>query len=469
MNTGVQDAHNLAWKVAAVLQGAAGEGLLASYQSERRPVAEANTALSVANWNEAVKVPAALGLDPRAATLLSQLASTGARPGALCSLRPGCCRGLLLPRGCQEPGPGELFNCAAGRGGGARGALQQPANPAPPPPPTPTPAAPLPGSMSRALLEGGLALGMRLAGTAGPLAGWRQAQLDKIFAAGHTLRLQFPKEDLGFRWGWEAGLGAGWLAVGVALGWRWGGVGGQSRGAPGARVRAAAAGHRSPGAGAAAGSAPAPTLPPPAAPCRYSKGALCPDDPAAAPHPGSASRDAPFVPSAAPGCRLPHFELQLLPGAAAAGQQQEQQQCSVLDVVADCAASSLLLLLGPGAAAGEAGSAWRLAAQRARQQGRVALNVLQLLPASGSGGSDGGGCGGAPEPEAGSSSGAGGWWRLAVDVGGRWEELSGVGRGGALLVRPDGHVAWRRAGGGGADAAALAADLGRAMAAVFAH
>jgi 2-polyprenyl-6-methoxyphenol hydroxylase-like FAD-dependent oxidoreductase len=77
MNTGVQDAHNLAWKLAAVLQGAASEQLLASYQDERRPVAEANTALSVANWNEAVKVPQALGLDPRAATLLNQVVNAG--------------------------------------------------------------------------------------------------------------------------------------------------------------------------------------------------------------------------------------------------------------------------------------------------------------------------------------------------------------------------------------------------------
>ncbi|MFC4911203.1 FAD-dependent oxidoreductase [Actinomadura gamaensis] len=39
MNTGVADAHNLAWKLAAVLDGAAGPGLLDSYEAERRPVA----------------------------------------------------------------------------------------------------------------------------------------------------------------------------------------------------------------------------------------------------------------------------------------------------------------------------------------------------------------------------------------------------------------------------------------------
>lgn len=37
-NTGVADAHNLAWKLAAVLNGTAGPGLLDSYTPERRPV-----------------------------------------------------------------------------------------------------------------------------------------------------------------------------------------------------------------------------------------------------------------------------------------------------------------------------------------------------------------------------------------------------------------------------------------------
>jgi hypothetical protein len=39
-NTGVHDAHNLAWKLAAVLNGTAGPGLLDSYEAERRPVGE---------------------------------------------------------------------------------------------------------------------------------------------------------------------------------------------------------------------------------------------------------------------------------------------------------------------------------------------------------------------------------------------------------------------------------------------
>lgn len=39
MNTGMQDAFNLAWKLALVLRGAAGEGLLDSYGAERSPIA----------------------------------------------------------------------------------------------------------------------------------------------------------------------------------------------------------------------------------------------------------------------------------------------------------------------------------------------------------------------------------------------------------------------------------------------
>ncbi|MFJ9005159.1 FAD-dependent oxidoreductase [Streptomyces canus] len=47
-NTGIQDAHNLAWKLAAVLGGWAGESLLDTYDAERRPVAEATSARAAA-------------------------------------------------------------------------------------------------------------------------------------------------------------------------------------------------------------------------------------------------------------------------------------------------------------------------------------------------------------------------------------------------------------------------------------
>ncbi len=40
MNTGIQDAHNLAWKIAIAVRGDAADGLLDSYDAERRPVGE---------------------------------------------------------------------------------------------------------------------------------------------------------------------------------------------------------------------------------------------------------------------------------------------------------------------------------------------------------------------------------------------------------------------------------------------
>jgi putative polyketide hydroxylase len=49
MNVGIQDVHNLAWKLAAVLQGRAGTGLLGTYETERRPVAAAIMADAIRN------------------------------------------------------------------------------------------------------------------------------------------------------------------------------------------------------------------------------------------------------------------------------------------------------------------------------------------------------------------------------------------------------------------------------------
>ena len=49
MNSGIQDAHNLAWKLAFVLRGLASPRLLDSYDSERRPIAESNADFSLHN------------------------------------------------------------------------------------------------------------------------------------------------------------------------------------------------------------------------------------------------------------------------------------------------------------------------------------------------------------------------------------------------------------------------------------
>jgi putative polyketide hydroxylase len=48
-NTGIQDVHNLAWKLAAILHGWGAPSLLETCDEERRPIAQANTDFSVTN------------------------------------------------------------------------------------------------------------------------------------------------------------------------------------------------------------------------------------------------------------------------------------------------------------------------------------------------------------------------------------------------------------------------------------
>ena len=50
-NTGIGDAVNISWKLAAVLHGWGGDGLLASYELERRPIAERTIREAVANMS----------------------------------------------------------------------------------------------------------------------------------------------------------------------------------------------------------------------------------------------------------------------------------------------------------------------------------------------------------------------------------------------------------------------------------
>jgi 2-polyprenyl-6-methoxyphenol hydroxylase-like FAD-dependent oxidoreductase len=49
-NTGIQDAHNLAWKLAMVVHGTADPALLDSYDAERRPVGELTIDQAYARW-----------------------------------------------------------------------------------------------------------------------------------------------------------------------------------------------------------------------------------------------------------------------------------------------------------------------------------------------------------------------------------------------------------------------------------
>jgi len=57
MNTGFADATNLGWKLAALIEGWGGEALLASYETERRPIAMRNAAECSRLFRDAVTLP----------------------------------------------------------------------------------------------------------------------------------------------------------------------------------------------------------------------------------------------------------------------------------------------------------------------------------------------------------------------------------------------------------------------------
>jgi 2-polyprenyl-6-methoxyphenol hydroxylase-like FAD-dependent oxidoreductase len=73
LNTGVQDAHNLAWKIAAVVRGRAQHELLATYETERRPVAQANLEHSVRNFENMNELNKVVGLDVKHLNKLTRL------------------------------------------------------------------------------------------------------------------------------------------------------------------------------------------------------------------------------------------------------------------------------------------------------------------------------------------------------------------------------------------------------------
>lgn len=63
-NTSIQDSYNLAWKIAAVLKGQAGEDLLATYSTERAPVAKQIVTRANQSGREFTQLFEALGLSP---------------------------------------------------------------------------------------------------------------------------------------------------------------------------------------------------------------------------------------------------------------------------------------------------------------------------------------------------------------------------------------------------------------------
>nr|WSX48728.1 FAD-dependent monooxygenase [Streptomyces sp. NBC_00974] len=82
MNTGIQDACNLAWKLAFVLRGAAGPALVAGYDAERRPVGEEVVGRTVRHARHGMEADAE---DPGTLMLREAQLLVGYRGGPLAS------------------------------------------------------------------------------------------------------------------------------------------------------------------------------------------------------------------------------------------------------------------------------------------------------------------------------------------------------------------------------------------------
>jgi 2,4-dichlorophenol 6-monooxygenase len=66
LNTGIQDAHNLAWKLASVLKGYAGPALLDTYEAERLPVARRRVEFATFSFFNHLSVSGGFGMLPGA-------------------------------------------------------------------------------------------------------------------------------------------------------------------------------------------------------------------------------------------------------------------------------------------------------------------------------------------------------------------------------------------------------------------
>ena len=180
MNTGVQDAHNLAWKLAAAALGRGGAfpdvaKLAASYDAERRPVAIGNARVSVRNFKQVLRVPAAIGLEPAAADALRVGVET--TEALVASATEALLSPLMSPFGVSSSSHRSLDVAKSASRDAARRAL-----------------------------AAGLALGRAQCGalleTDNAVGNARRAAVARLCgAADGTLRLRFPAEDLGFVYG----------------------------------------------------------------------------------------------------------------------------------------------------------------------------------------------------------------------------------------------------------------------------
>ena len=93
LNTGVQDAHNLAWKLALAGRGLSGPKLLDSYERERRPIAQTNIRHSAQNFDEMSDLLEVCGLNLNDLRRLQALQ----RSAAFCAL-PFAWQSTLIDR-----------------------------------------------------------------------------------------------------------------------------------------------------------------------------------------------------------------------------------------------------------------------------------------------------------------------------------------------------------------------------------
>ncbi|KAL2903592.1 putative polyketide hydroxylase [Bienertia sinuspersici] len=177
MNTGIQDAQNLAWKLAAVVNGIAPTTLLDTYETERRPVAMSNTALSVQNFRAAMEVPAALGLDPTVASSGAQ-AMSQPQLSELCNTVTFNRLHIMIFFYCYM-----VVHRVINDGLGSI----------------------LPSGAQKVILDGIFSIGRaqlskNILNEKNPVGLSRLARLKRIFEEGKSLQLQFPAEDLGYRY-----------------------------------------------------------------------------------------------------------------------------------------------------------------------------------------------------------------------------------------------------------------------------
>lgn len=110
MNTGIASAHNLAWKLAAVVKGEAGESLLDTYEAERLPAAKATFSASLGNAQEVTQIVEAglMGEWDRARELIGHSRRAGSGMGM--DLGHVYDVGALVPGEHEAPVPAEPVN-----------------------------------------------------------------------------------------------------------------------------------------------------------------------------------------------------------------------------------------------------------------------------------------------------------------------------------------------------------------------